>query len=112
MSDDHPDHFGTDIPLAETLHTLRRELELAQLQSKGEGILFEIDKVELELKVVVSRKAKGLGGIQFYVVKAGGEIEKSGETTHSIRLTLTPVGSELGDRVRVSTQTSVEPSRD
>jgi len=109
MSEHDTVDSGTDIPLAETLQTLRRELQLAQLQSVGEGILFGMDKIELELKVVISRKAKGQTGIEFYVVKAGGEIEKSGETTHTVKLTLTPI-SKSGERVNVAAHTG-EPSR-
>ena len=106
------DNSGTKIPLAETLQTLRRELQLAQLQSVGEGILFQMDKIELELKIVISRKTKGEGGIQFYVVKAGGEYERAGETTHTVKLTLNPVDRETGMRVNVSSQTEQKPSRD
>jgi hypothetical protein len=110
MSEDNPSAFETDIPLAETLRTLRRELQTAQLESAGEGILFRMDKAELELKVIVTRKSKGHGGIEFYVVKAGGEIERSGETTHTIKLTLTPVSGASGEPVNVSGQGDA-PSR-
>ena len=112
MNERDTDNSSTEIPLAETLQTLRRELQLAQSQSEGEGILFEMDKIELELKVVISRKTKGQGGIEFYVVKAGGEIEKSGETTHTVKLTLTAIDNRSGNRVRVSSQTGEAPSRD
>ncbi|HEX8650035.1 MAG TPA: trypco2 family protein [Pyrinomonadaceae bacterium] len=111
MDEHHTEDSGTDIPLAETLQTLRRELQLAQLQSVGEGILFEMDKIELELQVVISRRAKGEGGIQFYVVKAGGEVERANETTHTVKLTLTPMSDESGKRLRVSSHTTQGPSR-
>jgi hypothetical protein len=101
----------TEIPLAETLQTLRRELQLAQAQSVGEGILFTMDKVELELKVTISRKAKGKAGVEFYIVKAGGEVEGSRENVHTIKLTLTPADSS-GNRVQVSSHSSDTPLRD
>jgi len=102
---------GTDIPLAETIQTLRKELQLAQQRSLNEGILFEIDKVELELKVVIGRKTSGHGGVEFYVIRAGGEVEKSGETTHNVKLTLSPVTAD-GERVNVSARTNTQPSRE
>jgi hypothetical protein len=101
MSDYNIDKSDARIPLAETLQTLRHELQRAQLQSTGEGILFEIDNVELELQVVISRKARGEAGVEFWVVRAGGEIERSGETTHTIKLSLTPVSDKPG-KVKVS----------
>lgn len=110
MSEHGTDDSGTAIPLAETLQTLRRELQVAQLQSAGEGILFKMDKVELELKVAIARRTKGQGGIEFFVVKAGGEVEKSGETTHTVKLTLTPV-SDSGEPVNVSARSVDKPSR-
>jgi Trypsin-co-occurring domain 2 len=97
------------IPLAEMIQTLRRELETARERAKGEDIGFEMEKVELELVVALSRKTKGEGGVEFWVVKAGGEIEKSGATTHRFKLTLTPVAH--GKRLKVSAEDSEKLSR-
>jgi len=102
---------SANIPLADTIQNLRKELQSAQQRSAGENILFEIEKVELELQVVIGRKAKGQGGIEFYVVKAGGEVERSGETTHSIKLTLSPVSSASGGRIKVAAQGEEAPLR-
>ena len=98
------------IPLAEMIQTLRRELETARQQARGEEIAFQMEKVELELEVALSRKTKGEGGIQFWVVKAGGEIEKSGATTHTFKLTLTPIGADR-ERLKVAADDREGPSR-
>ena len=111
MSENHSEENATDIPLADTIQTLRKELQLAQSQSVNEGMLFEIEKVELELKVVVGRKTSGHGGVEFYVIRAGGEVERSGETTHNIKLTLSPRTS-AGNRINISHRTDEGPSRD
>ena len=109
MSKRVEDARSEGIPLAKTLQTIRRELILAQQESAGEGILFRMDRVEVELQVVVSSKTTGEAGIKFYVVNAGGGVERSGETTHTIKLTLTPV-DESGNNVLVNTRMREKPS--
>lgn len=94
------------IPLAEMVKKLRQELELAQVQSKDENIQFELEKVELELKVVVSSTGKGQAGVEFWVVSAGGDYEKKGETSHTIKLTLNARDNQSGNRIVVSEETT------
>jgi len=91
-----------EVPLGEMIETLRQELQNAQRLGAGQDIAFEIDKVELELQVVVSRKRKADGKIAFWVVSAGGGLESGGETTHKFKLTLSPVSSRSGERLKVS----------
>lgn len=110
MKDENADKPGIDIPLAEMVQTLRKELARAQGQAKDEKILFELEKVELELKVVVSRTGKGHGGVEFWVVSAGGEYEKKGESSHTIKLTLNTKDSLTLARVMVSEETNEKPS--
>jgi hypothetical protein len=98
------------IPLAEMIQTLRRELETAREHAKGESIAFQMEKVELELEIALSRRKQGQGGVEFWVVKAGGEIEKSGATTHTFKLTLTPIGGGA-EKLKVSSDDSGEMSR-
>jgi hypothetical protein len=100
---DPPDY--SDASLARTLQLLRYELQLAKQQSAGVDMLFEIDKVEVEFKVIITDKTKGKAGLEFYVVKAGGEIENGVENTHTIKLTLNAVDPK-GNRQRVSEPTS------
>jgi hypothetical protein len=97
-----PDGEKIEIPLGEMIETLRQELQLAQTQGKGQPITFEIGSVELELQMVVSRKKSGDGKIAFWVLSVGGGLENRGETTHKIKLSLSPVASATGGRVMVS----------
>ena len=60
-----------EIPLAEMIETLRQELELAQTRGVARPVAFGVEKVELELKMAISRKSKGEGGIRFWVLSAG-----------------------------------------
>jgi hypothetical protein len=98
------------IPLAEMIETLRRELQKSQERGAGQAIAFQIDKVELQLKVAISRKVKGEGGIAFWVVKAGASTEGAQDVTHDFKLTLTPV-SRTGERVKVDQSASEPASR-
>jgi hypothetical protein len=97
-----PDGERIEIPLGEMIETLRQELQVAQAQGTGQPIAFEIDNVELELQIVVSRKKSGDGKIAFWVLSMGGGLENRGETTQKIKLTLSPVASRTGGRVQVN----------
>ena len=99
-----------DIPLAEMVQALRRELEAAQKESPEASIRFETEKVELELKMAVSKTAKGSGGIKFWVVNAGGELEKQGVSTHTFRLTLVPKQGQSRERVLIDSETENKAS--
>jgi hypothetical protein len=99
-----------EVPLGDMIETLRQELEAAQKKGRGQGIAFEIEKVELELQIVVSRKSKGDGKIAFWVLSAGGELERAGETTHKFKLSLSPK-SRSGEPIQVSGTTTQDPTR-
>lgn len=107
-----PDGEKIEIPLGEMIENLRQELQVAQAQGTGQPIVFEIDKVELELQMVVSRKKRGDGKIAFWVLSAGGGLESRGETTHKIKLSLSPVSSRSGGRVKVSGKAEQPLSRE
>jgi hypothetical protein len=91
-----------EIPLGEMIETLRQELQVAQARGAGQAVAFDIDKVELELQIVVSRKKTGDGKIAFWVLSLGGGLERAGEATHKFNLTLSPVSSRSGKRLQVS----------
>jgi len=110
MKDENADKHGPDIPLAEMIQTLRQELVRAQEQAKDERIRFELEKVELELKVVVSRAGKVSGGVEFWVISAGGDYEKKGESSHTIKLTLNTKDGQSGERVNLSDESNQKQS--
>jgi len=102
----------SDIGLAEMIEDLRRELQTSLEKGKNSTVAFEIDKVELELKVTVSRKKKGEAGVAFWVVKAGGNLEAGRDLAHTFKLTLAPVVAASGERLKVRSSASQGPSRD
>ncbi len=112
MAEKKTEQIGMEIPLAEMIQTLRTELQRAQAGSTDSEILFETQNVELELQVAVSRRTSGEGGVEFWVVKAGGEYEKTGTTTHVFKLSLTPVMRKSGRRVRVADESEDPLSKD
>jgi hypothetical protein len=99
------------VPLAEMIESLRQELQSSRERGRGQAVSFQIEKVELELKVAVSRKVKGEGGVEFWVVKAGASAEGSREMSHTFKLTLSPIASDSGSRLKVNENTDVPAAR-
>jgi hypothetical protein len=112
MPDTVPTPVDSEIGLAEMIEDLRSELTISLERGKSSAVSFEIDKVELELKVGISRKQKGEGGVAFWVVKAGASLEAGRDTIHTFTLTLAPVVSATGERLKVRSSTSEAPPRD
>ena len=108
MPDNSQPSDGSDIGLAEMIENLRSELETTLEKGKNHSVSFEVDKVELELKVGISRKFKGEGGVAFWVVKAGSNLEAGRDSTHTFKLTLVPV-SASGGRLRVGSRSGEPP---
>ncbi len=109
--EEHTMENTDNLQLAEMIKALRSELEKAQTQSDGAGIVFRTEKVELELKVAVEGTIKGESGVKFWVINAGGALEKSNAATHTFKLTLTPLDPKTGKRADVSKrQDSPAPS--
>jgi hypothetical protein len=92
----------TEVPLAEMIETLRQELEQAQIRGVNRPVAFGVEKVELELKIAISRKAKGEGGIKFWVLSAGATAEGGRESVHTFKLTLSPLDAESKKRLEVA----------
>jgi len=109
MNDAINENSHHDIPLADMIQALRRELEKARENAIGQEITFETEKVELELQVTVSNRKTGQGGIDFWV-KVGGEYEKSNEAVHTFKLTLLPTSAKTGKRLNVNEETERKPA--
>ncbi len=86
------------IPLAEVIQELRRQLLRATAAGTGQELRFEVQDLELELQVLVTRgagvKAGGSGGVKFWVLEGKGSGEVSGSYESSriqkVKLTLKP----------------------
>lgn len=81
------------VGLAEMISSLRMELEKAQQLGDDSKIKFEVEQVDLELKVNVEKASEGGGkaGVKFWVVNAELAGKGTGKevTTHTIKLSLT-----------------------
>jgi Trypsin-co-occurring domain 2 len=96
------------IPLATAIRALRSELVEAARQGAGEEVRFAMGPVELELQVEVSKEAGGEAGIKFWLVSIGGKGSRTSATTHTVKLSLTPVSS-TGDDVVVASEVQGRP---
>lgn len=85
-----------DIPLSEMIRTLREELQGALNDGKGKGLQFSVDKIDLELKVAVTRQRHWGGAVMFGVINTDGGRERSREMVHTFRLSLTPAAEGGG----------------
>jgi hypothetical protein len=94
-----------------TLHAVLDELreQLTAAQKTADEAFFDIEKVEVELAVVLSKAAKGEAKIELKVpivsVVGGGGGEARHETSHRITLTLMPVR-----KMQVSGQVPFDPT--
>lgn len=87
----------TALPLATVIEDLRRELIAAVRQGENEPVRFRLRPVEIELQVAVERAAEGEAGAKFWVLNFGGKASASNTVTHTIKLSLEPVGSTGGE---------------
>ena len=91
------------IPLAEMLVGLRKELLEAQQQAEKEKLKFKVDDIEVEMQVGVTKKGVVKGGVKFWVVDAGAEGSIDAQKLQTVRLKLTPV-AEGGGETLISDQ--------
>ena len=87
----------SEIPIADVVKRLRTELSTAIEAGKGEGLRFEVEDVEVEMQVVVTKsgagKIGGEGGVELWVIgKAGGEVSAEYESSQiqKVKLRLKP----------------------
>ena len=84
------------IPLATAIRALRHELIEAVAEGEGESVRFALGTVELELQLEVSKEGSGDVGIKFWVISVGGKRTTSSASTHTVRLSLTPIRETAG----------------
>jgi hypothetical protein len=102
----------SEIELADMIETLRQELETAQMRGMQRAVAFGVEKVELELKVTLSQRVKGGGGIKFWVVSAEGSAEGSRERIHNFKITLLPLDLQTKTRLEIASKTVTPVNRD
>lgn len=79
------------IRLASAIRALRSELQEAVRAGDGEELRFVLGPIELELQVEASSDVGGDAGIKFWLVSLGAKAGRSSQTSHTMRLSLTPV---------------------
>jgi hypothetical protein len=85
------------IPLAEAIGDLRAELLKALQEGAGQDLQFRLKPIELELKLGVTSSGGGNAGVKFWVVELGAKGTYESSTTHTLKLTLEPVGPNGGE---------------
>ena len=76
--------------LVNVLRTIRLEIWEAMEEAEGRSLQFEIEKVELELKVEVVSKVGGDGKIDLKVLSLGAKSETESTTAHTFKFTMKP----------------------
>ncbi len=87
----------SEIPLADVVGKLRQELVATIEAGEGEDLRFEVEDIEVEMQVVVTRGGSGElggeGGVELWVIgKAGGKVSGQYESSqiHKVKLKLRP----------------------
>ncbi|MFE9634548.1 trypco2 family protein [Streptomyces sp. NPDC006463] len=90
-------HDDTWLDLADAVDLLRRQVVEAQRRGAGSAVRFEIDTIDVELELELSRTRGGVGELRFGVIGANGKAERSSRRTHRVSLTLKPRTRDGGD---------------
>ena len=78
------------LDLSSALEGLREDLEAAWEVGHGRRVRFRVSDVTLTVEAVARREREGGGKIRWWLVEAGGSAKRSGETTQTLVLSLTP----------------------
>jgi hypothetical protein len=99
-----------EIPLASAIRALRSEIVEAVRAAGEQDIRFALGPVELELQVQAAAEVGGEAGIKFWLVSIGARGSRSSGTTHTVKLTLTPVrvSAEAGEQRDVLVASELE----
>lgn len=98
------DMAQNELSIAEAIGQLRAELQSAQEAARQHDLKFEIEKVEVELSVVVKSEAEAGAGIKAWVFDVSGKTKAADEAVHKVKLVLIPsVTGAKGEREPVLT---------
>ena len=87
-----------DLPLADFIIALKRELRIAVHETGNEKPKLSVNKIDLELQVAVTKDESAEGGLKVWVLSLGGKASTSNKQTHTLKLSLdalTETGSKL-----------------
>lgn len=91
-----------ELDLKTVVSKLRAELQEAVKAGEGEAIRFELDEIDLELKVAASKEVGPHGTIKFTVLGIGGEVgggvKWAAEQVQTVKLKMRPVDNTRLDR--------------
>jgi hypothetical protein len=79
------------VPLGAAIRSLRAELLQAMQDARGEELRVAIGPVELEFQLTATTEASAGGAVRFWVIDADAKGSRASATTHTLRVTLTPV---------------------
>jgi len=89
------------VGLADAVRELRSELMAAMAEAEGQRLSFELEAVEMEFLVEVSKDESGEAGIKFWVVNVGARGGVTSGTTHRVTLTLSPKDRSTGRKPEI-----------
>jgi hypothetical protein len=87
------------VGLAEAIGQVRAELERAVKEGEGSSVAFRAGPVELEFEVGFARTGGVSGGFQLSVLSFGVKGDRSSTGTHRVKIVLTPVSRDGGDKL-------------
>jgi hypothetical protein len=107
------DRFVVGLQLTDLIDTIRNELAAVDENRIRDGAepLFELERLELELRFTVEQRAAGKTGFDIKVLTAGGEETLREELIQTVKISYRFVGESgtLGGRAHWS---SITPGRD
>jgi hypothetical protein len=98
------------IPLAKAIEDLRAELLAALKEGAGKELQFRLKPIELELKIAVTKQVGGNAEVKFWVVDLGGKGSYDNASTHTLKLTLEPVGKDGASEFLISDGRTIAPT--
>lgn len=91
------------VTLAQAIRELREQIVKAMAEGKGEAVRFVAKSIELELGITFQVEAEAGAGFKLLsLIDLSGKAKAGDENTHTVKLTLIPVGPDGKEPVLVS----------
>ncbi len=95
------EQFGS-VGLADAVRALRSELTTAMAEAEGQRVQFELDAVEMEFLLEVSKEGGADAGIKLWVISLGAKGGVSSGSTHRVKLSLSPKDVVTGRKPQIA----------